>query len=622
MRSFAEYLFRAKQEVTNVYLLTAKPKLASIASPLLPLPDPASVGNALKGSSFATKTISIADNICAGRYPLLGVELNIGPDVQWRRDYQHGKESGTAYFRRLPYLDFTAVGDHKFVWELNRHQHLVVLGQAFRLNGDPRYVAEISRQLASWFEQNPFQRGINWTSALEVAFRVLSWIWVYQLVGRELDDKSRQSLVSGIYQHGLHLAANLSVYFSPNTHLLGEAVALFTIAVCFPGMPGADKWRVTSQSIVEQQFCTQVRQDGSHFEQSTYYHVYAVDFFLWFYILAGRPKQFEPILAKMADYLFWTLGLDRRISFLGDDDGGRFFYPYGRRDEFGRGTLATCGLLLGQADWFGREEDLAEGAAWWLGPAVLSSAVERPNTPKGCQVFQDSGSVFLGNDSTFIHFDAGPFGYGGAGHSHADTLSFCMNYKGQKVLIDPGTYTYVGNAQDRNWFRGTAAHNTVTIDGRDQAVASTPFRWLEKAESELLAWGATADGGWVEAECRYGGYRHKRQLMLEGDSVQIVDVLYGPSGEHTAEQLWHWGSTGSGFRTLSSSWSVEEVASRFSPAYGNVCAGKATVASGSGVFPLKVATLIGGGPIDINVGQCEEQFASVRLNSATSDKSE
>ncbi len=42
--------------------------------------------------------------------------------------------------------------------------------------------------------------------------------------------------------------------------------------------------------------------------------------------------------------------------------------------------------------------------------------------------------------------DAGPFGPGGAGHSHSDTLSFVISIGPEAVLIDPGTFTYVGDA--------------------------------------------------------------------------------------------------------------------------------------------------------------------------------
>lgn len=104
----------------------------------------------------------------------------------------HQIETGIPYFRRIPYLDFARVGDHKYIWELNRHQHLVVLAQAYRLTGRAEYLAEAQTQVTHWLTENPPLRGINWTSALEVAFRALSWVWLDALAGAVLPPDFRQ----------------------------------------------------------------------------------------------------------------------------------------------------------------------------------------------------------------------------------------------------------------------------------------------------------------------------------------------------------------------------------------------------------------------------------------------
>ena len=608
MRSLPELMFRARQEATNVYLLAGRPRLKQTSLGSLPLPDAGKVAEVLQGSEFARSTLDLAEEILRRKIPLLGTHIDTGKPIHWRKDYRHERDSDLRYFRRLPYLDFRAVGDHKFIWELNRHQHLVLLAQAFRLRNDQRYIEEILEQLDSWQAGNPFQRGINWTSALEVAFRALSWVWIAHLLGDDMPERGRRALESGLYQHGRHLAANLSVYFSPNTHLLGEAVALYTIAVCFQEMPGAGTWRNKSQTIVTAELSNQVRPDGSHFEQSTYYHVYALDFFLWFYLLAGRPEPFRPVLTKMAEYLYWLLGKNRRIAFFGDDDGGRLFYPYGDRSRFGRSTLATCGLVLGREEWLGSSADVAEQAAWWVGAEALAHSVERPQTPAGCRSFSDSGSVFLQNEETYVQFDAGPFGDGGAGHSHSDTLSFCADRNGERLLIDPGTFTYITDPAERNWFRGSAAHNTVSIDGRDQAVPETPFRWGQKPLVRLAGWSGTDNGGWVEAECEYAGCKHRRRMMLDQDELLVIDDLDGEPGDHFCEQWWHWGAQRDRSVILSASESAVDTMSRYSPTYGTVLQGEATIVRATTRFPVSIATMIGPRAKDIRVEEAVRRF--------------
>src|SRR5207237_2593864 len=142
----------------------------------------------------------------------------------------------------------------------------------------------------------------------------------------------------------------------------------------------------------------------------------------------------------------------------------------------------------------GPPETVAEQAAWWLGAQSLPAARAEQAPPAGSRTFADSGNVFLQSGDLFVQFDAGPFGWGGAGHSHADTLSVLVWFRGEPVFIDPGTYTYVGDPEAREWFRGSGAHNTVSIDGQYQAQSAGPFRWSTKPEVTLTAGGSNADG--------------------------------------------------------------------------------------------------------------------------------
>src|SRR5262249_15911303 len=208
------------------------------------------------GKSTTSAAPEIAESILLHRFPLLGVTIDTGPEIDWRRDYLHGISTSTAYFRRVPYLDFARVGDHKVVWELNRHQHLVLLAQAFLLNGRREYLDEAVRQAGSWMDANPFLCGINWTSALEVAFRSLSWMWLWKLAGSQMEEAFARRFPTELYRHGRFLDTNLSVYFSPNTHLLGEAVALHALGVLFD----ESKWRAVGGRLVEEAMERQVRE--------------------------------------------------------------------------------------------------------------------------------------------------------------------------------------------------------------------------------------------------------------------------------------------------------------------------------------------------------------------------
>ncbi len=536
MRSREEILFRLRQEAANAWLFFFEPEFRGAARTATSLlPDGKAVAGALRGSAYALAVEHYAGMVRAHRFPILGLTIQTREEIDWRRDYVNEATSPATYFRFVPYLDFLSVGDHKLVWELNRHQHWVLLAQAWLLTGRVEFLDEIRAQFESWARQNLFLRGINWTSALEVGFRALSWMWVEHLAGPELGI----DLLDRLNRHGLFLERNLSVYFSPNTHLLGEAVALHALGAVFPQFPRAAAWRETGARLVREQMELQVRGDGSHFEQSTYYHVYALDMFLLHLVLdPDVPVLYRAKLGRMAQYLAALLGPSRRLPFLGDDDGGRLFHPYGDRDRFGRATLATAAVLLGLPLSFD-PLDIAEQAAWWVGPRALEA---RPSAAiHASAFFEDAGIAVMTSDDIQVVIDAGRFGHGSGGHSHADTLSIVARAGDEDVLIDPGTYTYISDPKWRDWFRGTAAHNTVRVDETDQAAAAGPFRWADRPRVDVHEWNSNEVRDILDAECSYRGITHRRRVVLERAPrrLTVSDEIGGPSGGHVVEQFWH-----------------------------------------------------------------------------------
>lgn len=504
----------------------------------------------LTGSAYAAEVLRLARLIEAGRYPLFGEAVPLGAIPAWRRDWKTGQESGLDYFRRVRYLDPEKVGDHKRVWEPARHQHLVLLAQAALLGEGTACLAAIERQICDFLDTNPFQRGMHWASALEVAFRALSWIWIDHLAGPRLQPAIRERLRLGLYRHGCHLEHNLSIYFSRNTHLLGEAVALHALGVLYPDWPRADSWRRTGGSILAAEIEYQVLPDGADFEQSSYYHIYALDMFLFHWLLAGRPEEMRPRLTAMAVFLSTLGGPGGNMPLTGDDDGGRMFHPYGSRSAFYMSTLATSSIALKQKGLMADTASIPEQAAWWLGEESLKETWgDAP--PAASRRFVDSGLVAMVSGETQILVDAGGFGSRRGGHSHSDSLQILIRRGDKEVLIDPGTYTYVSDRARRNWFRSTAAHNTVRIDGQEQGEMDYPFGWRSRPEVSVEEWAPGAAEDRLTAVCRYGGRTHRRTVVFhKPDRVEIVDEIDAGPGEHTAEQFWHFGTGAAGCLVL------------------------------------------------------------------------
>jgi hypothetical protein len=501
----------------------------------------------------AEQIVEQANQIRKHRFDLLGYkDLDYGSAIDWHLDAVHAKHAPRKMFYNVRYLDYEEVGDSKVTWELNRHQHLVTLAKAYRLTGDRCYADEILQQWRHWWAENPYPVGINWASSLEAAFRSLSWIWTYHLLyGCPGLPDFREEWLRGLALHGRYIEKYLSTYFSPNTHLLGEGVALFFLGVLFPALRGADRWMSLGWDIVLREAKHQVRADGFHFEQSTYYHVYALDFFLHAVLLASLneipvPKLFEDSLEKMltALYLMGRWGQPPRF---GDDDGGRVFDPRRNRPEHLLDPLATGAILFQRGDFKLAAGGLREETLWLLGTEGVHrwNELGEASQPVGSAALTESGYYMLtGSNSTQITVDAGPLGVESCGHGHADALSLCLQSEGHPLLIDPGTYEYIGSGAERDLFRGTGMHNTLRVDGADQAETSTAFSWRRLNQCKVDRWIQGRNFDVLVAS--HNGYQrldqpvtHRRWVVSVKNGVYLVRDEIEGEGRHHLEIAWH-----------------------------------------------------------------------------------
>ncbi|MCP5116013.1 MAG: hypothetical protein GY953_34730, partial [bacterium] len=158
--------------------------------------------------------------------------------------------------------------------------------------------------------------------------------------------------------------------------------------------------------------------------------------------------------------------------------------------------------------------------------------------------FPDSGVAAYEIGDLHVLVKAGPFGSGSGGHSHSDTLSIVARLGDEEILTDPGTFTYVADRRWRDWFRGSAAHNTVRVNGRDQAIPAGPFRWQNKPVVRVLENADSGEMGYLDAVCEYGGIRHRRRVLVLGPErlLVVLDSIIGGEGQHDIEWFWHLGA--------------------------------------------------------------------------------
>src|SRR5215472_13307612 len=508
-------------------------------------------------SDVAAGIIHQAEQICRHRFDLLGYRsVNYGPEIDWHLDAVHGKRAPWRAWYKVPYLDFDQVGDSKVTWELNRHQHLVTLAKAYRLTGHPQFALELFKQWYEWQRQNPYPMGINWASSLEVALRSLSWLWVSSLLDRcsIVPKRFPSDLRRALLLHGRHIARFPSTYFSPNTHLLGEGVGLFFIGTLCPQSPSARRWQSQGWQIVLREAQRQVRRDGMHFEHSTYYHTYALDFFLHARTLANVngipiPGEFDRTLEKMLGVTCCLSG-SGSLPRMGDDDGGRVFDPRRNRLEHMLDPMAPGAVLFNREDFKAAAGEITEETIWLLGVAAARQFEDlrgNRNEPVSFALEPSGIHVMASSEPSVQHLviDAGPMEAGRQGHRHADALSVQLTIDGNAVLVDPGTFAYAGQENERNHFRGTAAHNTVQVDGLSQSEPDGPFAWRSLRQADVSRWVAGSSFDFFEGS--HGGYRrlpdsveHRRSIFYVKSHFWFIRDVISGADAHQVGVHWHF----------------------------------------------------------------------------------
>jgi len=355
--------------------------------------------------------------------------------------------------------------------------------------------------IARWIEENPPGHGCGW-EPYPLSLRIVTWIrWA--LAGNELGPAARHSLaVQARFLRGsleLHLLGN---------HLFANAKAL-VFAGCFFEGPEAEGWLRRGLSLVARELREQVLPDGGHFERSPMYHALFLEDLLDLVNLcgafpgalrgpwSGQPAAWREAIGRMRRWLTHMVHPDGELALFND---------------CAHGIAPTTAELEGYARRLG------------LGPSALPTA--------GITLLPQSGFVRLENEEALAILDVGEIGPSYLpGHAHADTLSFEFSLHGSRVVVDSGTSLYA-EGPERLRQRGTAAHNTVLVDGADSSEVWSSFRVARRAEPHGLV--VEEAGDELRVRCSHDGYLrlpgrvlHTRSWTLAQGALLVRDELTG-----------------------------------------------------------------------------------------------
>ena len=362
-----------------------------------------------------------------------------------------------------------------------------------------------------------------------------------------------------LHHHQDYLARLSSHGSSANNHIIAEEAGQFAACCAFPYYAETPKWREHAATALRREARLQTFESGLNRELASSYHIFVLELFLAAAVegeAANLPlgAEFWHRICAMTDALAATVDVRNKPPRQGDGDHGRGLLLDDPDANPCASLLATGAAFFGACHWWPNQGTIDLRTLLWRGLATgPTPGGFRPATLR--HRFADAGMVLLRDrahreDEIWCRCDHGPHGYLSiAAHAHADALSFELRCGGVDILVDPGTYTYQGEAKWRSYFRSTIGHNCLELAGQDQSVSGGPFMWVKAAEAqEVFASGL--DGGteaiWCAAHDGYQrlspGARHERTVTLHRDMRRlIVEDAIESTGRHGCRLAFHIG---------------------------------------------------------------------------------
>jgi hypothetical protein len=502
-------------------------------------------------------TVQFADSVLRGKFPLLGdgsVALGFPPD--WNTDWVSGKSWPLASAKSLTVVRHDG-SDVKAPWELSRLQFLPVLAKSNMLTGDERYRKAARELISDWIDRNTIGMGVNWTIAMEAALRAISICLTLELLWplREDEQTWLHKVTTSLWQHVLFIEAyNEYSHLVRSNHYLSNMVGLTTLSAALRG-PGMEERFHRYANAVQQEILLQTYADGGDYEASTGYHVLVSQMFLHSYLvqrargMAIGPR-FEQRLISMFDWLATLADDQGTLPQFGDCDDGRVELLL---DDIRQTSLLVeqrnslkIGSYLGLASCLFNKPFGGDGsdAIWFGAPSMSAANRER----RRVEVLGESGLAIARCGEAEVIFSAMPNGIKGRGsHTHCDKLSFVLRVDGAEVFCDSGTACYTRDAERRNRYRSTSAHNTVTVDELEQNTIDHDTKQLFRCGNEAAVTPiiVSDDDKVIVLSASHSGYerfglRCHRKLRLRKGSLVIEDQIQG-SGMHELDLFFHLG---------------------------------------------------------------------------------
>lgn len=485
----------------------------------------------LAGISEEDKAIIVetAEQALRHEFDLLGSGVVKNDPIDWQTDLKSGKRWGKQFYTRIPRY---SGADIKMPWELSRCQHLLWLGEAYLLKGESRYAKEVIDEIDWWIDDNPLMYTVNWTCAMDVAFRSVNWLFALNMIaGYEgFDDAFAQKVMRSLWQHGFFIRNNLEqVIPDSNNHYTSDLVGLLYIGALFDLTKGGRKWKRFASKELRTETLNQVLPSGVHYERTVSYQRMMAEMLsypVYMMIRIGETVS-EDVLMRinaMYSYIANYTKPNGLAPIIGDNDDGRFV-PFIKRDFRDHNYLNDPDSLENRMISVGME------------PLFCSNEMDS-------KLYEDARVAVVHEGNNYLFVNCG--GYSRrpkeeqesiGTHTHNDLLSFELALNGKDIIVDAGTYLYTSSKKDRDAFRSTSKHNTVMVDDEEQN--DMPGTFVLKRN--ILIKNIVEEQGRLTGQYQTikGQMTHQRTFSLKQEGLSIKDKLSKKGKNHLATFYFH-----------------------------------------------------------------------------------
>lgn len=446
------------------------------------------------------------------------------------------------------------IGDIRTNWELNRHYQFAGMAKSFYVTGDFSILKELQELFYDWNNKNHFLYGVEWTSAMEIAIRVNSWIYTYCFLNKAFEkynlenNKILKDISRGIIVMADYIVKHRAKYSSANNHLIVEMYAVGMSGIFFDYKP----WEKLAFNILTEELPRQNYADGVNKEMSLHYQSFVMEAYGLLMIEMKHnhikiPQIWEEYLMHMSEFMCDCCGEYGETVVFGDNDEGKILDLSGEHFDHYRYVLDLMGSVLPKR--YSKMENIHENLCWILEGDSQDSVLQKYcyYSPE-VKCYKEGGYTLWRskNNKVLIGIDHADLGFGSlAAHGHADALSFQMFIEGMPVFVDPGTYNYHVPKKMRDDLRATANHNTVCVDGANQAEILGPFLWGKRYECEEAEVQENEEGVYFEATIQNNGNVHERKIRISDRDIikiEICDDLELSKDTKKVEQIFMLGT--------------------------------------------------------------------------------